>query len=369
MVYQTETEFRELLQRYRALEPRSRVLEIGSLGGETLRHWIEGAGPGGTVISVDWRVPPSDARYTAHKFGQEILWPQWASDARVNLTVFNADSTKSETIANVRNVVSQLDFLFIDGGHDYATVRADFFNYTPLVRPGGLIALHDIQGIADVARFWNEIKGGCDWEECCHPGGWGIGLIRAQSGPQLTIITPYSRPGNLQRMLPGVERCRAVFDVHWMIVHDGSMPLEGYPDWILPQSYHPPDPVAGKAQINYALETIETGWVWVLDDDNVVHPDFARNLQEMLVAHPEAKAFVFAQICGNSIRGVGPHLVRECSIDQAQFVLRRNFIGHYRYPVKYTGDGAFVEMLHAIEPQAFRFCPTPSVYYNALSGS
>lgn len=76
MKYQTDSEFKELLQRYWALEPRSRVLEIGSLGGETLWHWIAGAGPGGTVVSVDLRVPPTDDRHESQKHGQEILWPQ-----------------------------------------------------------------------------------------------------------------------------------------------------------------------------------------------------------------------------------------------------------------------------------------------------
>ena len=37
-----------------------------------------------------------------------------------------------------------LDLLFIDGDHSYDGVRADFELYGRLVRPGGLIALHDV---------------------------------------------------------------------------------------------------------------------------------------------------------------------------------------------------------------------------------
>jgi hypothetical protein len=140
------------------------------------------------------------------------------------------------------------------------------------------------------------------------------------------------------------------------------------PGWITHQSRQVPDSVAGKGQINHALDDIHRGWVWVLDDDNEVHPQFAATLGEMIQSHPGAKAFVFPQITNAGVRAVGPQLVRECSIDQAQFVLRRDFIGTRRYPLRYTGDGAFVEALHAAEPQAFRFCPTPAVFYNALRG-
>lgn len=35
------------------------------------------------------------------------------------------------------------DFLFVDAGHSYDDVRADYENYRPMVRAGGLIAFHD----------------------------------------------------------------------------------------------------------------------------------------------------------------------------------------------------------------------------------
>jgi predicted O-methyltransferase YrrM len=58
-----------------------------------------------------------------------------------------------------------IDLLFIDGDHSYGGVHADFAMYAPLVRPGGLIALHDIcttpdnsgRGF-DVAMFWGELR-------------------------------------------------------------------------------------------------------------------------------------------------------------------------------------------------------------------
>lgn len=39
-----------------------------------------------------------------------------------------------------------IDFLFIDGDHQTASVLADYWHWSPLVRSGGLIAFHDIYG-------------------------------------------------------------------------------------------------------------------------------------------------------------------------------------------------------------------------------
>ena len=37
-----------------------------------------------------------------------------------------------------------MDFLFIDGDHTAKGMKEDFLNYLPMVRQGGLIAIHDI---------------------------------------------------------------------------------------------------------------------------------------------------------------------------------------------------------------------------------
>src|ERR1700693_191339 len=53
------------------------------------------------------------------------------------------DSGAAEVVAKVRSITDSIDFLFIDGGHLYENVKADYLNYGPLVKPGGIIAWHD----------------------------------------------------------------------------------------------------------------------------------------------------------------------------------------------------------------------------------
>jgi hypothetical protein len=57
----------------------------------------------------------------------------------------------------VRDVDEILDFVYIDGCHDYQYVRNDIANYYPLVREGGVIGGHDyIPNLCDVFQAVNE---------------------------------------------------------------------------------------------------------------------------------------------------------------------------------------------------------------------
>ncbi len=77
----------------------------------------------------------------------------------------------------------KLDLLFVDGDHSYTGVRADFEVYAPFVRPGGVVAFHDIavQPLPnEVARFWDEIKPRYRHKEILHSrakDAMGIGVI------------------------------------------------------------------------------------------------------------------------------------------------------------------------------------------------
>lgn len=52
----------------------------------------------------------------------------------------------SEDVARDWGSAAPIDFLFIDGDHRQAAVMADLQSWVPKVRPGGLVAGHDIEG-------------------------------------------------------------------------------------------------------------------------------------------------------------------------------------------------------------------------------
>lgn len=99
-------------------------------------------------------------------------------------TMLHRDTHDPGTIAAVRELLGeqQIDCVFIDANHAYDDVLRDYQDYRPLVRPGGLVALHDIVTYRrgeDVPKVWSEIKDDTA-VEIIHPGGgeWGgIGVM------------------------------------------------------------------------------------------------------------------------------------------------------------------------------------------------
>jgi cephalosporin hydroxylase len=82
-----------------------------------------------------------------------------------------------------------VDVLVLDGDHSADGVWADLGSYGPLVRPGGLILLHDIRSqpltvpVVEVCKVWPDLTDRYLTEQIINPdGGPGWGVIRVQPG-------------------------------------------------------------------------------------------------------------------------------------------------------------------------------------------
>ena len=105
--------------------------------------------------------------------------------AHQQVTCIWKDSHSDETVRDVEVALkgALLDLLFIDGDHSFEGVRCDFEAYSPLVRPGGVIAFHDVAAGADdgVPAFWRSLQQryvSVEFVDRVHPPhGLGIGVI------------------------------------------------------------------------------------------------------------------------------------------------------------------------------------------------
>lgn len=180
---QNTWEFDYLTAIYERLRP-AKVIEIGSFYGATLWAWMRLA-PGGnqtTITSIDLPIGPGDGRYN-EMLKSRLQWHLWADEYECNLNDWQGDSHSRVMVERVHesHPEKDVDFLFIDGDHSYSGVKADFQNYAQFVRPGGLIVFHDVIGLPEVAKFWNEVKKGQRYQEIyAGNGGWGIGIIEKQ---------------------------------------------------------------------------------------------------------------------------------------------------------------------------------------------
>ena len=176
-------EFEELLQAYVLLRPR-KFIEIGSMFGWSLLHFVHYAQDGAIGLAIDLPIGWGDHRAARQDRYSKHVWPQYAADHNCALHVIRDASQKAETLSRTKEIFGQddVDFLFIDGDHSYDAVKDDFEMYAPLVRPGGLVALHDIavHAFGGCQQLWDEIKDtGASYREIFHDPNdkMGIGLF------------------------------------------------------------------------------------------------------------------------------------------------------------------------------------------------
>jgi predicted O-methyltransferase YrrM len=171
------------LQKVRDLRPR-RICEIGTSAGGTLFALTRIAADDAVVVSVDIAIPVTTS-FARARFARE----------QQRVVSIEGDSHDVATREHVERALEgePLDVLFIDGDHGYEGVRSDFERYADLVRPGGVIGLHDINDdfskrhdvptasiSGDVPRFWRELKSRCKTEELSadpEQDGYGIGVV------------------------------------------------------------------------------------------------------------------------------------------------------------------------------------------------
>jgi cephalosporin hydroxylase len=155
-------ELDELAKIYWDLRPKH-VLEIGSQYGGTLYRWIEHAVKGAVIVAVD--LGP-DQWYPPVEFDQAV-WQRWARED-VALHAIIGNSHDQETYEQIQAILPEIDFLFIDADHSYEGAKKDFEMYGIMVRPGGVIALHDLvtplgKPHIQVWQLWREIQAAGYW--------------------------------------------------------------------------------------------------------------------------------------------------------------------------------------------------------------
>ena len=176
-------EIEELYRTVCKLKPK-RVLEIGTARGGSLYLWAKAAAPDATIVSVDLPQGQFGGGYPACR----IPFYQAFKQQGQKLYLLRKDSHQADTVEEVKSLFDKnlIDFAFIDGDHTYEGVKADFINYSPLVREEGLIGFHDILPRSDLSsievdRFWKEIKEKYNTTEIIGPNESGrkigIGLI------------------------------------------------------------------------------------------------------------------------------------------------------------------------------------------------
>ncbi len=143
----------------RRLQPK-RIVEIGTSEGRTTLNLALNAPPDAEIITLD--LPPEltgeHRKHSGPNYKQMnveepgVLFRDHPVASKIKLVL--ADSTKFDWTPYERSV----DFVFIDGAHDYESVRKDTENALRIIRPGGIIVWHDYGVWKGVTRCLDELR-------------------------------------------------------------------------------------------------------------------------------------------------------------------------------------------------------------------
>ena len=145
-----------------AADANGPIVEIGSFHGRSTTALALGsmAGSGQPVTAIDsFEGVPSTDRPT--NFGVKSPPPSTPELLRANLDKFGINGQVQIVAKRSHDAAAEVGscgVLFIDGGHDYETVRKDLELYLPKVLPGGSVILHDVtDGDPGVLRAVDEM--------------------------------------------------------------------------------------------------------------------------------------------------------------------------------------------------------------------
>ncbi len=199
----------------------------------------------------------------------------------------------------------------------------------------------------------------------------------------INIITRCTRVNNIEEVKNSIFNSNTNFDIKWWLIFDTRNLkevdvtfLESLQDLNCQVLFYKGlDGDFGHQMINKTIDRIKDGFVYVIDDDNIIHEDFYKEIYGSIKTNPTKRGFVFSQkVDGKDftkldIREGIPKNMKVTKIDMAQFVLRRDLIGDYRInEMDYTADGVFIEEIYEENVDDFIFIDKVLCYYNYLSG-
>ena len=190
----------------------------------------------------------------------------------------------------------------------------------------------------------------------------------------LNIVTAASRPYNIKLITDNIKSVITKCEVRWYLIFDNRKVEEFTPKDCHYYDFIPGD-ISGAPQKNKALDLIDSGWVYFLDDDNLMHEEYESCfLKKIKIKRGVYKngikqqgniqGVVFNQLSNGSLRA---NPKNGSLVDCGQFTVEREIIGNQRFNLDfYASDGVFFEEIYNKHKEKIIFADEPFTYYNAI---
>ena len=142
--------------------------EIGTDHGKYAQQLCEGI-PGLNLFCVDPYLPyiEGEENHTQEEVNQIY------QEAKTRLESYSVHILRQTSMQAAKGIISnQLDFVFIDGNHEYSYVLEDITERTKKVKPGGIVAGHDYK--EDPVRKYGVIEAVKKYTKDNHIAPWFI---------------------------------------------------------------------------------------------------------------------------------------------------------------------------------------------------
>lgn len=112
--------------------------------------------------------------------------------------------------------------------------------------------------------------------------------------PVLNVVTAVSRPKNLYKIEESLKQLTG-WDVRWHLMYDGEKckDFEKVSCWT--EAMVSPGRMMGSAQRTEGFQHAQEGYVYILDDDNLIHPLFNDTALKAIAEHPDSELLLFSQ--------------------------------------------------------------------------
>ena len=194
---------------------------------------------------------------------------------------------------------------------------------------------------------------------------------------KLSIITPCCRQARLEEIYNSIQ-----FDLihRWYIVYDTTRNrsyTKRYKDNPKIIELECSDRgISGNAQRNHAMKLVEDGFLYFVDDDNIVHPELWEIIPTLDSKHyytwdqlrnkkgDDTDWALFTNEKGKILKG---HTLKLQHIDTSQIIIPKKILGSLEWKVDdYKADGILIESLYKLNPSAHKYIPKVLCYYNFL---
>ena len=121
------------------LPSRAKIVEIGSWKGKST-VLLQLSNEKADIYAID---PHKGSHEHKELFGKVDTYAEFMSNIKLHCNPEKIKVLRKFSREAALDVPDGIDFLWIDGSHDYKDVRSDFELYFPKLKPGGWVAMHD----------------------------------------------------------------------------------------------------------------------------------------------------------------------------------------------------------------------------------